>query len=773
MKNIFLHIVLFIAVLNVSAQQQTPILSWEKQLANVQNVTRVIQNKAGNVFILGEKTKEGYIAEMRPNGTFVFEKGINPNRKFGCYEPMNVVESKDGNGYFICGRSCKPSKNMSQNDVITLTRIDVKGNVLWHFGLDETDGSDVDVVEDTELAQIYMAASTVSGFQVVCMETPRNNVQSQIPTIVWKRTFESDGSANRLVLTKDKKLLVSGFQYTDPYLTGLLKCLNTEGSVLWEKRYEKSVFLDLKVTSDEHIWLSGYAQTAKNGNDMLLLELDSSGNDLSNSFKLGGTGLDVARSFARDEDNNFYLIGRSTSQTRSDRFDDMCVYKINPKGKQLWQRPFYFGKGETDIAHTGVILRDGRFLMGGVSNEKGQLIMLDKVFEPKKNDLKEHVPPSVQTETQSPLTVTWLSPNPLKSGLQFDVTTEQFPIEIQAKSTQPLAKEQFAVLLNGKPLGIKFDNVKIKKSPNDKAGDYTFFWENSVALPVGKNTVEVVVTNAAGTARTTVLEPNFIEKPNLYLLSVGIPSDLAYTTNDAADIVTAFKTQEGGLFQRVFIDSLYSKSNTTGSTLIQRIGYLKDFQTIRSHDVVIVFISSHGFVDGANLDNFYIQPSDVVGQYARACVNFKTDVRDVLQQIKAKQLILIDACQSGGIKGDETEKINNAITKLLNAETGLRCISSSQANEKSHEDAAWKNGAFTKAIKEAFANEKAETTEGVRSANTNGDAWLTLRELSAFLKIRVPFMVNAVKGAIQHPQAFNIDDLDDFPIFVYPQQHKE
>lgn len=772
MKITFLHIFIFFASLNLFAQQKYPVVSWDKILPTVENVHRVIQNRAGNIIILGEQEMDGYIAEMRTDGSFFFEKTLNPNRKNGYFDPMNIVEAKDGNGYYIAARQGKSNQ-------IALVRVDLQGNIVWHYALDETESTNVDIVEDTEGHRIYVALKSKSGFGIMGVQIPQTP-SAKLP-IIWKKTFEPNGTATRLILTKDRKLLVAGFESVDPYSTGLLKCLNTEGSVLWERRFEKSVFYDLMVSEDNQIWVCGYFLTKRDNRDMLLMSVSPSGDVVLTNEKFGGIGLDVARSFVRTEDGEFYLIGSSTSKTRSDRFDDMCLIKTTAKGKEAWFTPFYLGKSELDVAHTGVLLPDGRLVIAGESNEKGQIIMLDKAFSPKNKVTEKPIalqqktsqattaemPPSVKAPI---LTIQWLSPNPLKTGFRFDAAVEQLHIEVQARSSQPLAKEHFKLLINNRPYfdGAKFDNVKIRKSPNDKAGDYTFFWEADVALPIGKSTIEVVVTNAAGTAKTEILEPNFISKPNLYLLSVGIPSDLMFTTRDAADIVQAFKAQEGRLFQRVFADVLNTESATTGSMLIQNIGYLRDGYQIRPHDVVIIFMSSHGFADQTDANNFYIQPSDVKRQYAPACLDFKKHVRDVLQQIKAKQLILIDACQSGaGIKGDDTEKINHAIAQLMKTETGLRCISSSRANEKSHEDPLWQNGAFTKAIKEAFGNENVMTTEGYRRANSNDDGWLTLKELYAFLKIRVPFMVNSVKGAAQNPQSFNIETSDDFPIFVY------
>lgn len=83
--------------------------------------------------------------------------------------------------------------------------------------------------------------------------------------------------------------------------------------------------------------------------------------------------------------------------------------------------------------------------------------------------------------------------------------------------------------------------------------------------------------------------------------------------------------------------------------------------------------------------------------------------------------------------------------------------------EFSYEDDHWRNGAFTKAILEAFDNEKVTVDGGktiqadiyneleVGNRRFGPDGIITIEELRTFINQRVPYLVRSVKGKKQHP----------------------
>jgi uncharacterized caspase-like protein len=66
-------------------------------------------------------------------------------------------------------------------------------------------------------------------------------------------------------------------------------------------------------------------------------------------------------------------------------------------------------------------------------------------------------------------------------------------------------------------------------------------------------------------------------------------------------------------------------------------------------------------------------------------------------------LLLLDACRSGAVAGDVLQAPKVDVLQLaLKAINNVTVLTSSQADTPSREDEAWKHGAFTKVLLEAF-----------------------------------------------------------------------
>jgi uncharacterized caspase-like protein len=194
---------------------------------------------------------------------------------------------------------------------------------------------------------------------------------------------------------------------------------------------------------------------------------------------------------------------------------------------------------------------------------------------------------------------------------------------------------------------------------------------------------------------------------------------------------------------------------------------------VKSEDLVIVFISSHGKSDkkssffkiaASNLDETFI---------GTTCLDFKEDVLDVLKTLTCKKLILLDACQSGAVDTDGRPEngsksmeadIGSAIQRFLEAESDLVCITSSNRNEKSWEDPKWQNGAFTEALIEGLTNKTVTIGGKSQKADKDNDGFVELQELFDFISLRIPEMV---KETLQKPQTPQLKDAHNinFPIF--------
>ena len=385
-------------------------------------------------------------------------------------------------------------------------------------------------------------------------------------------------------------------------------------------------------------------------------------------------------------------------------------------------------------------------------------------------------PPAVTIEKKQ-LDLFWISPNPdeyQSQSLSWEEST--ITIKLKAVSSKPLTEQHFSII--GQTKGKKMDKVKLLPAPNNSKGRYSYTYTTTVTLKEGNNQIVVKVQNGVGERKSSSLVVNHNPvKPNLYILAAGVPHpDLQYASKDAADFVRAFEQQKGKLFNQIDIQLHNTPKTTTSRELniaIQQMANKYLIDQITEKDVLILFFSSHGIEDKKR-KNFYIAGSDLDDVAVKqTSIDFKNDVLSVLDEVKCKKLILIDACQSGainqlpeGAKGTPTfGSINEAIIRIANAKAGYRHIVSSAADEFSYEDPSWENGAFTEAILEALANQSATTKSGSKQADQNKDQLLTVTELYEFIAHRVPYLVQKEKKEAQHPHMTQAHREADFPLF--------
>lgn len=247
-----------------------------------------------------------------------------------------------------------------------------------------------------------------------------------------------------------------------------------------------------------------------------------------------------------------------------------------------------------------------------------------------------------------------------------------------------------------------------------------------------------------------------VYKPNLYLYSFGIESNLSYTKADAEAIERVFKLQDGRLFDHVET-KVYINTSTTGGEMRRELENISAKSFIRPQDVVILFFSGHGTEkDG----DFKICGRDFLDTAPSTSLSFKEDVLQNLKHLKAKIIILLDACHSGHATMTDGEKfiLTIADAKKLIADTppGIVVITSSSGQESSYEDAEWGHGAFTKAI-----------IQGIEKQNADFDADLiiSIDEVFRYIEKEVPELVKTKLNREQHPAIAK--KTRDFPIFSF------
>jgi WD40 repeat protein len=264
---------------------------------------------------------------------------------------------------------------------------------------------------------------------------------------------------------------------------------------------------------------------------------------------------------------------------------------------------------------------------------------------------------------------------------------------------------------------------------------------------------------------------NVIATSTLHVLAVGINKyqnsnyNLNYARPDAEAFVDKVADHGRNIFKSINTVPIYDE-NATKENIVK--GFKSIIARAKPEDVFLFYYAGHGTLDEDNKDvdgnaPFYFVPTDVTKLYGdpellRSKGISGAELGEYLTQIKSrKQIVLTDACHSGGIiktgiKVRAAANDERAIVQLARS-SGVVWIASSGSKQFATEFEQLKHGVFTYALLEALDG-KAD----------NGDRKVTVNELKIFMEERVPELTKQYGGEAQYPIGYITGN--DFPISV-------
>ncbi len=262
----------------------------------------------------------------------------------------------------------------------------------------------------------------------------------------------------------------------------------------------------------------------------------------------------------------------------------------------------------------------------------------------------------------------------------------------------------------------------------------------SVTLPEEDAQVQIVATNRWGSSLPAVVRVRYVGKPAatqrgkgvLHLVSIGV-SDydnpryrLGLAAKDAQDFGRLLGGQKGKLYDKVEATVLTDK--TAGKAAVEKaLADLRD--RVRPQDTTFVFLAGHGINDDAGEYLFLPKEADLA-RLRDTGISFRL-MRQVLASLPGRILMFVDTCHAGNALGDLRAGLSRdntaAINELASVENNIIVFASSTGAQESIEDAAWGNGAFTKALVEGL--------KGAADFKKRGR--VTYKQLDAYIADRV------------------------------------
>lgn len=217
---------------------------------------------------------------------------------------------------------------------------------------------------------------------------------------------------------------------------------------------------------------------------------------------------------------------------------------------------------------------------------------------------------------------------------------------------------------------------------------------------------------------------------------------LDYAGKDAENLARLFLGQTDWPYQKGFIGHLVDKEASATNIRLE-LGRLqaKMVQAPQGEDLAVVAFSGHGMVRpiGAS-GEFFLLPHEADTR-AEMLMGTAISGGELQKRIAAiseygRVLVLIDACHSGAAKaeGGADGKADAHIRRLVTRNVNV--FASSDASEESFEDAVLENGAFTKAVLEAFDK-----------GDSDGNGFLSVGELHDYVARRLPALTSGQQTA--------------------------
>ena len=370
---------------------------------------------------------------------------------------------------------------------------------------------------------------------------------------------------------------------------------------------------------------------------------------------------------------------------------------------------------------------------------------------------------SLFDKTLVPITnqIVWQSPLFDTTNLAEDKLYVQILIPLNEKFK--IFKNQVVFRLNGEDI-----ESKTKKMISE---DYRYTVTDSLRIPIGTSSVEAIFTDKKTGKEVKSKSISVIRRqPTLYLISIGIASDLQYTEKDAKAIDSVFNNQGKAFYKEVKSLLLASKEETKASEIKKVLALHLSIENVQAHDLVILSISGHGIrTIQEGKEDFGIQGSDYNSINSRmsrmTTLHYREDIIKILEELPCKAIVLLDACHSGvselvamNSKGNEIKDLAQAYKVLYEVPKNVITIVSSSESELSFEDAQWQHGAFTKCVADGLS----------KISDDNNDRYITIKELANYVIKAVPILVKQRGYPQQTPKIIYQNKKEvDFPIFKY------
>lgn len=252
------------------------------------------------------------------------------------------------------------------------------------------------------------------------------------------------------------------------------------------------------------------------------------------------------------------------------------------------------------------------------------------------------------------------------------------------------------------------------------------------------------------------LAPSVVISNRLLAVTAGVNTyadsglNLKYSRADAITLRKTLNANEGKYYSSVAVTQLLDQDVSADRLLAA----LETAVSVAGPDDTVFFsFSGHGF-KGKD-DQFYLATHEIDPRDLEGTGLAWVRIADVLKQSKARMIIVIDACHSGGAGADAFAANDDAVKALVsNIEVPMLVFAASKGRQQAYEHPDVGGGYFTRALADVLTTER-------QKHDTNGNGAIEISELYVGAKAKV---VAQTHGQ-QTPWLARFDLIGDFAVF--------
>jgi uncharacterized caspase-like protein len=676
----------------------------------------------------------------------------------------NGIQTQDGN-YVIVG-----FKNITNEKMGWVAKIDHKGSILWFQIIDKTSENELKNVTESLIGELWLIGNVKNSLCLVKLDKNGKNQE----TFLWKKE-NSKLHGNGLAWRKtEATLVILGTEYEAKSKNLFITEFPTA-----QKNFKKERFKRIENAEGNAIVSNGLDDFGIIGNvyknnrsNILVACYDVADDSIKWKQPFGNSNFDnKGLSITKDYYNNLIVAGESYEKDR-DKKSQAFIHVLDKDGKDVLPQSLYLGNQQDNAIQSILISKQNHLIAVGSNNNKAWIAAIKVPFV---RGISTEFCPIDTTRNALPKEprITWI--NSKETSIDsIDVFQHHALLNVMVESTEPLCCKNILILSDsGKAVRdycrpLKADNVLLDTVEGNK--EYPFKYPLKFVETMTKN--QGIVNLTIKTTTSTPLKLIKRKTPKLYVISVGINtyesesvSRLQFAIQDAKSIDSLFRTQEG-FFERVITSLHVTQDSAKGDFIRKTIDNIA--QKVDSNDFIILYLSGHGGIrkDLPNSPFVYIG-SDYNKDNPKTYLTYDEHIRLPLEKTKAHSFVFIDACRDSVVYksmiSSGLDEKNEGLSKISIAKPVFRALFSCSDGQYSVEPEHLRHGAFTYAFLEAFRNKQEKIRQASLKSN-NETPFLTFDELHQYLDKRVPQLTKQKPMYRGNSQR---GDEDDIPIFMF------